>query len=402
LTVCGGAVEAPTSLWGALSLLAAAAVAGGGEVRVPRSRCISDLAAGLRLLGYNVAYVASDKLVIEESGEARGGRVVARGPCTHQLVLLSLLAAARLGPSRRLVIHSKRVDSRVARWIVEAASLLGARAWPLEGGHGLLVEGGVARRTVVGRLYTGWLPLLAAMVYAAVSRGQSLYVALSTSELVGWRWFKHSLGYIGLDADAVLRGYRLVLKHSERPTLHATSAWRSGATVLTAILPVKRLGGTIRIENVDSDEWQDFTMAAAQLGLEVARSTCSATYCDAELRPGGGAASAHYEVGPDEPDYLYVYTAALAGGGSVHAPYFYVEDGGLAAAKNPLVVEGGFLTVKSGYSGPISCRDGSPLLCAYAYGLYAYGAVKSPTGIEVLDDRLPGFASAAQQTGCIA
>jgi hypothetical protein len=139
---CGGVFEAPVSLWWGLAAVAAAAVRGGGEAEAPRSRCVEELAAGLRLLGYRVERVSGSRLVVdEEEPRGAGGSLAVRCGLLPAALLVPL-AAVRLAPGRRLVLRSEAAGGEAGRALVEAAVLLGARAWRLENGRGVVVEAG--------------------------------------------------------------------------------------------------------------------------------------------------------------------------------------------------------------------------------------------------------------------
>jgi len=362
---------------------------------VARSRCIRDFVAGLRLLGYQADYVSSDRVTVREADAPRGGRFAPRGSCTHQVILLALLAATRLPPTRRLTIMAE-LEPRLLRGLVEAASVLGARAWPLEGLRGLVVEGGAPRRLVIGRLYTGWLPVLAGVVYAAMLHGQKLLLNLVAPEFVGWRWFRQSLALLGIRAEEVLRGTRLVLEDAY-PRLTTAQPWRSGAAAVLALLPIARQGGKAELV-IDSDEADKLAQLARQLGLSM-KARCVGDVCEALLSTGGAEEALSHGEGQWDPDYLYPLVAGTARGGSIRAPYYYVEQ---PSADSLLHFRDSHIVPAGGVAATPACSGNSPLTCAYLYGLYAYGILDSPPrGLEVLDDRLPGFVSLAQEAGCL-
>ncbi len=385
---------APYSLFGSLSALAAAAVVGGGEVRVARSRCVGDMAAGLRLLGYRVDRVSGEAVVVrDEGGVGRGGVFSLRGPCLHPLAFLAPLAAVRLAPGARLVFRVS-APSRLWRWLVEAVGLLGGRAWPLEGG-GVVVEAGAGRRLVAGRLYTGWLGLAAGLVYAAVYAEARLAVSLVASGLAGYRWLRGSLAMLGIEAGDVLRGLRLVYEPGAGPRGGGFEPWRSGGAALMALLPLARHGGSVELRGLAEGDAGLFVEAAGAAGLRAGLvGGCGGRGCVVGVGAGGGVpGQVPARVLAEEPDYLYPAAAGLALGGSLEAPYLCVEDPAVAGDR----VEAGRVT-GAGCGGEPS----SLLACAASYGGYAYGSSPPPRGLGALDDRLPGFLALAEEAGCLA
>lgn len=411
---CGGRITVPQSLWDILDALALAAVRGGGSVEVRRSRCISGMVAGLRLLGYRAEYVSSSRVEIREAGEAEGGSLTLR--CPLPVYLLAPLAAARLGPGRRLLLRIQLPRS-VLKALVEALNLLGARAWLLEGGRGegLVVEAALPRRIVTGRLYTGWLPLVAGLIHASILLDTRLIVSLIASRIIGELWLAATLARLGISYEEAVRGTKIAFE----PSLVSTSTVEPGqvggaASVLLAALPLAEGSGEIELVELPRSSLWAAKAAAAQAGLVLEDNACNGGTCTGTLRPSREAALNGAQVRPAriiqyDPDYLYFFVALYAKerGGVVEAPHLHYEVGEVAESRLGdirLTYEAPLLRIER-----IEDREAktrlvctNPLLCAAAYGLHAGSGQGSIGGLESLDDRLPGFLEVAEVTGCLS
>lgn len=406
---CGGRVEVPPGLWDILDSLALAAVRGGGSVEVRRSRCVSGMVAGLRLLGYQAEYVSSSRVEVRDAGRAEGGSLTLR--CPMPVYLLAPLAAARLEPGRRLVLRSP-LPRQALKTLVEAVSLLGSRAWLLEGGRGegLVVEAGLPRRIAAGRLYTGWLPIVAGLVYASILLEARLIVSLIASRIIGESWLAATLARLGVSYEDAVRGTRVSLDPSSVSLPPEKPGQLGGAAVLLAALPLAKGSGEIVLEKLPRPGLWAARAAAAQAGLVLEDAGCSDSFCTGVLRPAEEA-SREAGAGPSriiqhDPDYLYFFVALYAarGGGAVEAPHLHYDAGDMAQVNLGgvrLTYEAPLLRIESGEDeGRLTCS--SPLSCAAAYGaLAAHGERAGPEGLEVLDDRLPGFLEVAEITGCL-
>jgi hypothetical protein len=239
------------------------------------------------------------------------------------------------------------------------------------------------------------------LVFAAAYSDSYLSVTVVAEEFVGTRWFKRGLELLGASADQVLRGRRLVLE-SGMPLSPAAGMWRSGGSLLLALLPLVRLGGKVEAI-VDADEAAMLADAAEPLGLHVS-TKCGEESCMAILESSSSSRIPSHNLVSIDPDYLYPFTASLAAGGSIKAPYYYAEDPLLASSTGVLKVEDEALLASSPESLqhlPRSCSGLGPVQCAYLYGLHAYGYNTRPQGLELLDDRLPGFLAVAEEAGCL-
>ena len=411
---CGGVVEAAEPLWRLMARVVVAAAAGGGELEVGHgvsgSGCLRVLLHGLRLLGFRAEWVSSTRLVVGPGGEQRGRGLVVSECGLLPFALLAPLAAVSLRPGAQLHLRSSLLrGSPLLRGLVEAASLLGARAWPGEQGDRVVVEGAPPRRMATGRLYSGWLPLVAGLVVAAAYSGTGLAVTIHAPRLLGEAWLEEALSLAGLAPGEVLRGSRVVLAPGRglEPRWEQVGRPRGGAAqALLAVLPMLWLGGEAELKGLEGDAAEAAAGLARSLGFN-AEAHGGSLRVSAEP---GAALSSLLEGGRD-PDVFYLgvaHAAAAAGGGAAPARVAVLEGyrvpEQLATGGAALRLSGDSVVAEAGGTEPgAATRDcgGNVAVCAALYGALSAGRLPLLRGAEALADRFPGVLQAASMLGCV-
>ncbi len=412
---CGGAAEAPEPLWRLMARVVVAAAGGGGEVEVGAgasgSGCLRVLLHGLRLLGFRAEWVSSTRLVVGPGGEQRGRGLVVSECGLLPLALLAPLAAVALRPGAQLHLRSSLLrGSPLLRGLVEAASLLGARAWPGEQGDRVVVEGAPPRRVATGRLYTGWLPLVAGLVVAAAYSGTGLAVTVHAPRLLGEAWLREALSLAGLEPGEVLRGSRVVLAPGRglEPRWELVRRPRGGAAqAVLAVLPMLWLGGEAELRGLDEEGLEEAARLARAMGFTVERRGASLLV----TAEPGGALSTLLE-GASDPDLFYLgaaHAAAAAGGGAAPVRVAVLEGyrvpEQLAVGTAVLRLSGDALVAEPATGGEqvAATRDcgGNAAVCAALYGALSAGRLPLARGAEALADRFPGVLEASSMLGCV-
>jgi len=411
---CGGVAEAAEPLWRLMVRVVVAAAAGGGEVVVAPgssgSACLRVLLHGLRLLGFRVEWVSSARLVASAGGEQRSRGLVVSECGLLPFALLAPLAAVALRPGAQLHLRSGLLrGSPLARSLVEAASLLGARAWPGEQGDRVVIEGAPLRRVVAGRLYTGWLPLAAGVAIAAAYAGIGLAVSLYSPRLLGQAWLDEALRLAGLEPHEVMRGTRLVLVAGTglSPERDNVTHPRGGAAqALLSVLPMLWLGGEAELRGLGREEAEAAAGLARGLGF-----AAEAAGDSLRVTAEPGTAQSMLVDGAGNPDLFYLglaQAAATAGGGAsplrVAALEGYRVPEKLVLGGSSLRLSGDAVVAEpSGEEAGTPGREcgGDAALCAALYGGLSAGALPLIRGAGALSDRFPGVLHAASMLGCV-